>query len=85
MEEEIAEFFEAADGKTPLYFFQIDEVMWWISNEPITTPAEYLIRCKKELPANETCPKCGQPDSYGDCNCEPLTLRDWEIIFPKKG
>jgi len=28
-------------------------------------------------PKNELCPKCGQPDSCGDCNC--VRLRDKDV------
>jgi hypothetical protein len=28
------------------------------------------------LPKNELCPKCGQPDNCGDCNCKKLTRNE---------
>jgi len=33
------------------------------------------------LPSNELCPVCGQPDSCGDCNHQPLDVND--IAFLK--
>jgi hypothetical protein len=32
------------------------------------------------LPKNEVCPKCGQPDSLGDCNHKRLTNKEVEIL-----
>lgn len=32
------------------------------------------------LPKNELCPKCGQPDNCGDCNCKKLSIKDVEIL-----
>ena len=29
-----------------------------------------------KLPKNELCPKCGQPDSCGDCNHKKLSKAD---------
>ena len=35
---------------------------------------------KWDLPENELCPDCGQPDSCGDCNHSPLTQEEIEIL-----
>jgi hypothetical protein len=34
---------------------------------------------KWNLPKSELCPKCGQPDSCGDCNHKKLTIR--EVLY----
>lgn len=33
-----------------------------------------------DLPANERCPECGQPDNCGDCTHEPLSDEDAEVL-----
>jgi len=33
-----------------------------------------------KLPKKELCPKCGQPDSCGDCNHKRLTNKEVEIL-----
>lgn len=41
----------------------------------------------KDIPKNERCPKCGQPDSCGDCNHKPLTIaqaKELGGIVPEK-
>ena len=37
-----------------------------------------------KLPKAELCPECGQPDSCGDCNQQPLTDEDVEYLGGKK-
>jgi len=32
------------------------------------------------LPQNELCPKCGQPDSCGDCNYKRLSSKQVRIL-----
>lgn len=33
------------------------------------------------LPDDERCPECGQPDNCGDCNHEPLTEADIQLLL----
>ena len=35
---------------------------------------------KWDLPLNELCPACGQPDSCGDCDHTKLTREDVRIL-----
>ena len=35
---------------------------------------------KWEIPENELCPDCGQPDSCGDCDHSPLSQEEIEFL-----
>jgi len=52
-------------------------------SRPEETTAGEPVRCTIDrfgriwdLPSNELCPTCGQPDSCGDCNHNPLEVRE---------
>lgn len=38
----------------------------------------------KYFSPNELCPVCDQPDSCGDCNHKPLSLKDIKLLLGEK-
>ena len=75
MPEVISEDMQADRGRTPLYFYRIDEIQWLISDEPITQEV-YEKWCKENYSFEDGLPDVNQIWKQIKAKLDPDKMRE---------